>query len=59
LGDIAVTGGAVRFEDDRLCYTFDFVSYCGDVFRNPGGTRAKENEFIWYNGEALTFSTVE
>jgi adenylate cyclase len=56
LGDNPLTGGVVSFEGDRLCYKFDFVSYCGEVFRNPGGTKAKENEFIWYNGEAFTFS---
>jgi adenylate cyclase len=51
--------GRTRFEKAQLCYTFDFMSYCGDVFRNPGATRAKENEFIWYNGEAFTFSVFE
>jgi adenylate cyclase len=55
----ARAAGVVRFEGDRLCYKFDLATYCGDVFRNPGGTKAKENEFIWYNGEAFTFSPVE
>ena len=59
LGGGARAAGIVRFEGDRLCYNFEVASYCGDVFRNPGGTRAKENEFIWYNGEAFTFSPVE
>jgi TolB-like protein/class 3 adenylate cyclase/Tfp pilus assembly protein PilF len=59
LGGAPLTGGSAQFEGDRLCYKFDFVSYCGDVFRNPGGTRAKENEFIWYNAEAFTFSQIE
>jgi hypothetical protein len=59
LGGGPLTGGSARFDGDQLCYRFDLVSYCGDVFRNPGGTRAKENEFIWYNGEAFTFSPIE
>ncbi len=59
LGGAPLTGGMARFDGKQLCYKFDVVSYCGDVFRNPGGTRAKENEFIWYNGEAFTFSQLE
>ena len=54
-----LTGGSARIDGDQLCYEFDLVRYCGDVFRNPGGTRAKKNEFIWYNGEAFTFSLTE
>jgi adenylate cyclase len=59
LGGGPLTGGSARFDGEQLCYKFDVVSYCGDVFRNPGGTRTKENEFIWYNGEAFTFSPIE
>jgi adenylate cyclase len=59
LGGGPLTGGSARFDGDQLCYRFDLVSYCGDVLRNPGGTRAKENEFIWYKGEAFTFSPIE
>jgi len=59
LGNGPWIDGRTRFEKAQLCYTFDFMSYCGGVFRNPGATRAKENEFIWYNGEAFTFSVFE
>ena len=59
LGGGPLTGGSARFDGDQLCYKFDLVSYCGEVLRNPGGTRAKENEFIWYNGEAFTFSPID
>jgi tetratricopeptide (TPR) repeat protein len=59
LGGGPLTGGSARFDGDQLCYRFDLISYCGDVFRNPAGTRTKENEFIWYNGEAFTFSPIE
>ena len=59
LGGGPLSGGSIRFDGDRLCYQFDLVSYCGDVLRNPGGTRAKENEFIWYSGQLFTFSPME
>ncbi len=66
-GDWASTGGgtmagsAVRFEGDEVCFLWsDTVKQCGSVLRNPGGLRAKENEFIWYHGDgAFTFSQVE
>ena len=54
-----LTDGSARIDGDQLCYEFDLVRYCGDVLRNPRGTRAKKNEFIWYNGEAFTFSLTE
>jgi TolB-like protein/class 3 adenylate cyclase len=53
------TGGIAKIDDKYLCYKFGVLNYCGDVLRNPGGTKTKENEFIWYNGEAFTFSQVE
>ncbi len=54
-------GGTVRFEGDRLCFDWTTgVGDCGTVFRNPGGTRAKENEFIWHTARgAFTFSQIE
>ncbi|MGE0118646.1 MAG: adenylate/guanylate cyclase domain-containing protein [Dongiaceae bacterium] len=45
------------FDGDQVCF---YKRYCGDVFRNPGGTKASENEFIWYNnGRAFTFAQVD
>jgi hypothetical protein len=59
-GGTPLSGGAMRFDGDELCFAFDFVSYCGAMFRNPGGTRSNENEFFWYNARgAMTFSQVE
>jgi tetratricopeptide (TPR) repeat protein len=47
---------------EQLCFKWgDYTGAdCVTLFRNPGGTKEKENEFIWYdrNG-ALTFSQVE
>ena len=59
-GGSLLTGGILQFVTDELCYRFDFVSYCGTMFRNPGGTKANENEFFWYTSRgAMTFSQVE
>jgi TolB-like protein/class 3 adenylate cyclase len=46
----------LAFDGDQVCF---YKNYCGDVFRIPGGTKAAENEFIWYNGQAYTFAQVE
>jgi adenylate cyclase len=50
--------GTLRFEGDAVCFVWsDSGKSCGGVSRNPGGTRAKENEFIWFlNQGAMTFS---
>jgi hypothetical protein len=59
LGNLPLTDGTTQFKGNKLCIRFGPASYCGTVFRNPGGTKAKENEFIWYSGTAFTFSQVE
>ena len=51
------TEGTIEFKGDQVCL---YKNYCGSVFRNPGGSRAKENEFIWYDQRmAYTFSQIE
>ena len=59
LGTEQLTGGAVRYDGGELCLKFTSLAYCGPVLRNPGGTRALENEFIWSLGSDFTFSQVE
>jgi adenylate cyclase len=59
IGGSSLTGGAARFQGDELCFIFGFMSYCGVVLRNPGGTRAMENEFIWHFGSPYPFSQVD
>jgi adenylate cyclase len=51
----------VLFKGDKLCFVrLKTASQCGAVFRNPGGRKAKENEYIWYRSNvAFTFSQVE
>jgi hypothetical protein len=52
---------AVRFESGKTCFVWQkTITLCGDVYRNPGGTRLKENEFIWSSGDQVfTFSPAE
>jgi hypothetical protein len=59
LGGGQLTGGIAVFDRGELCYRFGTLSYCGPVFRNPGGTKALENEYLWDIGSAFTFSQVE
>ncbi len=52
-----VTGGTLLLEGNLLCVRSpQGAKICGDVFRIPGGTRAKENEYVWREG---TFSQIE
>jgi TolB-like protein/class 3 adenylate cyclase len=53
--------GIAQFEGEQLCLKYGaYVASCVTVFRNPGGTLAKENEYIWLEGDnAFTFSQVE
>src|SRR4029453_11202691 len=37
-----------QLEGDHLCFVASTTRGCGGVLRNPGGTRAKENEYIWF-----------
>ncbi|HEV8390128.1 MAG TPA: tetratricopeptide repeat protein [Dongiaceae bacterium] len=61
-GDWGYGNGQARLVGDGLC--FEWVSghtNCGTVYRNPGGTRSKENEFIWFSHAAggFAFSAVD
>lgn len=55
------TGLATEFEGDALCFEWPSgYRRCGTMYRNPGGMKAKENEYIWFDGyRVLTFSQVE
>ena len=59
-GDWSVGTGSARMEDGRLCFIWSSTTFCSVVLRNPGGTRAKENEYILlYDGWFYPFSQVE
>ncbi len=52
--------GIAKLEGDRLCFVSSTTNSCGSVFRNPGGTKAKENEYLWYGqGWLIPFSQIE
>ncbi|HUL05566.1 MAG TPA: adenylate/guanylate cyclase domain-containing protein [Candidatus Acidoferrum sp.] len=52
--------GTAQIDGDRFCIVLTTTTACGRIFRNPGGTRAKENEYIWFiGGWVRTFSQVE
>ena len=56
-----VTDAQASFDGDKVCYVaVTGAKICGDMFRNPGGTRALMNEMMWsLTGRAFTFSLVD
>lgn len=54
--------GTARVDGDQLCFEWTSgTTNCGWVFRNPGGARDKENEFIWFSNQQgeFTFSQAD
>jgi len=60
-GDWASGAGTARLEGDRLCFVWTTTQRCGQILRNSGGTKEKENEYFWFGGGfwAFTFSQAE
>ena len=61
-GDWGDGNGEARFRGDNLCFEWKSGhTNCGVVYRNPGGSRATENEFIWSSHAAggFPFSVVD
>jgi len=58
---IVPSDGIITFDDGEFCYTWaGDIKACGLMLRNPGGTPANENEFIWYSTRGTyTFSLAE
>jgi tetratricopeptide (TPR) repeat protein len=58
-----ITNGNAQIEGGRLCIGLHHgAKYCGTLYRNPGGTRKKQNEYIWYDdvsGRFMTFSQID
>ncbi len=48
-----------QVKDDRVCFKQTTTEFCPMIFRNPGGTRAKENEYFFFGGWADPFSPVD
>jgi adenylate cyclase len=45
-GDWSVGSGSAHVKDDQLCLVWSSTFFCSEVLRNPGGTKAKLNEYI-------------
>jgi adenylate cyclase len=59
-GDWGSGTGIARLDGNELCIDLSSTSRCLSFFRNPGGTRAKENEYIWFGSPwAFPFSRVD
>jgi tetratricopeptide (TPR) repeat protein len=58
-GIFPLSDGAASFIDGDLYLEFAGQRYYGPVFRNPGGTRAMKNEYIWHLNEPFGFSVVK
>jgi adenylate cyclase len=59
-GDWSVGSGSAHVKDDRLCLVWATTSFCSAILRNPGGTKAKENEYILlHDGWFYPFSRVD
>jgi len=56
LPNLASVPGSAQFKKDDLCISINMTIYCDAVIRNPGGTMARENEFIW---RGYTFARAE
>lgn len=57
--------GLLQIQDGKACFEWsDGTTACGDIFRNPGGSKAKGNEYFWHQNSregicAFAFSNVE
>jgi TolB-like protein/class 3 adenylate cyclase/Flp pilus assembly protein TadD len=58
-GFFGTDAGVAKAEDGRLCIVLSTTSACGSILRNPGGTKVKENEYLWFDGLAFPFSQIE
>ena len=59
-GDWSVGSGSAHVKDDQLCLVWSSTFFCSEVLRNPGGTKAKENEYILLlDGWNYPFSRVD
>ncbi len=51
--------GMASVKGDQLCFEMTTTTRCGPVLPIPGGTRALENEYLWFTPWWHTFSQVE
>ena len=58
-GDMSNGSGSARIEGNQLCLVWSSTSSCANILRNPGGPRAKENEYFWFDGWGFPFSQAD
>lgn len=61
-GEWGVGNGIARLDGNQLCFEWTSgTTNCGWVFRNPGGTRAMKNEYVWLSNQRgeFTFSQAD
>ena len=59
-GDWGSGTGTAELVGDRICFVWTTTTNCGSVLRNPGGTKAAGNEYIWFRSpDAYAFSQLE
>lgn len=59
-GDWSVGSGSAHVKDNKLCLVWSSTFFCSEVLRNPGGTKAKANEYILLlDGWHYPFSRVD
>jgi hypothetical protein len=51
--------GTAHIKDDLICTVLPTNEWCVAVYRNPGGTRERENEYFFFDGWAITFSRAD
>ncbi len=58
-GDWGGGTGTAQIVGGRICFVWPTTTNCASILRNPGGTKAAENEYIWFTGLAFPFSQLE
>jgi adenylate cyclase len=58
-GDWGSGAGIAQLVGGRICFVWSTTTNCASILRNPGGTKAAENEYIWFTGSAFPFSQLE
>jgi adenylate cyclase len=58
-GDWGGDTGTAQIIGGRICFVQSTTTNCPSILRNPGGTKAAKNEYIWYTGWAHPFSQLD
>jgi len=59
-GAIVPGQAVIEFHDNEFCYAWTGGrTFCGTIYRNPGGTSARMNEFFWETGHGIFTFSVE